>query len=161
MGSTSAAALPEPAGFHLRLLGRFELSRGSGLLRVRPSCERLLAYLAFRSEPVPRQEAATALWPDSSDVRAAANLRSVLWRLPGREDGIVRSHARGIALTPGVSIDINEISGQLSRHSAVSEDVSVSMLRQDVLPDWPELWVVATREWFRQVRLHPEHCWGR
>jgi DNA-binding SARP family transcriptional activator len=23
-----------------------------------------------------------------------------------------------------------------------------------VLPDWPEHWIVATREWFRQVRLH-------
>jgi DNA-binding SARP family transcriptional activator len=155
MGSMSAIALhPDPAGPRLRLLGRFELSSGNGPLRLRPSGERLLAYLALRSGPVTRHEAAAALWPDSPDVRSAANLRSVLWRLPACDGGLVQSHARGIMLTPGVSIDINEISGQLSESKAVSEDLSISMLRQDVLPDWPEHWIVATREWFRQVRLH-------
>jgi DNA-binding SARP family transcriptional activator len=154
MGSISTAALHlEGPGLHLRLLGRFELASGSCLLRVRPSGERLLAYLAVGSGPVARQEAAAALWPDCPDVRSAANLRSVLSRLPGRAGGLVRSHARGIALLPGVSIDVDEISGQLSHHSAINEDVSISMLRQDVLPDWPEQWVVATREWFRQIRL--------
>lgn len=155
MGSISAAALhPEGGGLHLRLLGRFELSSGNCQLRVRPSGERLLAYLAVRSDPVPRQEAAAALWPDCPDVRSAANLRSVLWRLPGRQDGgLVKSHARGIALMPGVSIDVDEISRQLSHCPVISEDVSIPMLRQDVLPDWPEHWVVTTREWFRQIRL--------
>jgi DNA-binding SARP family transcriptional activator len=155
MGPISAIALrPEPAGPHLRLLGRFELSSGNGPLRIRPSGERLLAYLALRSDPVTRHEAAAALWPDSPDVRSAANLRSVLWRLPGCDGGLVQLHARGIVLKPGVSIDVNEISGQLSEGTAVSGDVSIAMLRQDVLPDWPEQWIVTTREWFRQVRLH-------
>ena len=154
MGSTSAAAAhPEDAGLHLRLLGRFELSDGNGLLRVRPSGEQLLAYLAVRPGSVTRHEAAAALWPDYPDFRSAANLRSVLSRLPGHAHRLVRSQARGIALMPGVSIDINQISGQLSHRSAVSEEVTISMLRQDVLPDWPEHWVVATREWFRQIRL--------
>jgi hypothetical protein len=54
----------------------------------------------------------------------------VLWRLPGRQDGgLVKSHARGIALMPGVSIDVDEISRQLSRCPVI------------------------TREWFRQIRL--------
>jgi DNA-binding SARP family transcriptional activator len=155
MGSTSAAAVqPEDAGLHLRLLGRFELSDGNRLLRVRPSGEQLLAYLAVRTGSVTRREAAAALWPDYPDFRSAANLRSVLSRLPGPAGLLVRSQASGIALMPGVTIDINQISGQLSRRSAISEDVTVSMLRQDVLPDWPEHWVVPTREWFRQVRLH-------
>jgi hypothetical protein len=109
MGSMSAVAL-HPEGAGLRLLGRFELSSDDCLLRVRPSGERLLAYLAVRPGPVARQEAAAALGPDCPDVRSAANLRPVLWRLPGREGGMVRSHARGIALVPGVSIDLEEIS---------------------------------------------------
>jgi DNA-binding SARP family transcriptional activator len=54
---------------------------------------------------------------------------------------------------PGIRIDVDEISGQLSDRSGISEDVSISMLRQDILPDWREHWVVATREWFRQIRL--------
>jgi hypothetical protein len=99
MGSISAVALhPDVAGPHLRLLGRFELCSGNSPLRVRPSGERLLAYLAVRSNSVTRHEAAAVLWPDSPDIRSAANLRSVLWRLPGREGGLVKAgRAAGLA----------------------------------------------------------------
>jgi DNA-binding SARP family transcriptional activator len=31
--------------------------------------------------------------------------------------------------------------------------VGIAILRQDVLPDWPDEWLIATREWFRQIRL--------
>lgn len=155
MGSIPAtAAHSASAGLLLRMLGRFELRTANGPLRMRPSGERLLAYLAVRPEPVTRQEAAAALWPDFTDVRAAANLRSVLCRLPVRQrGGVVRSSAGGLALVPDVSVDIVKISEQLTCGFAVGDDVSVSMLRQDVLPGWPEHWLIATREWFRQIRL--------
>ena len=54
-------------------------------------------------------------------------------------------------LAPNVTVDINELSDQLDL-SYVGE-VSIATLRQDVLPDWPEEWLIATREWFRQIRL--------
>ncbi|HVT69432.1 MAG TPA: hypothetical protein VHF26_16900, partial [Trebonia sp.] len=140
--------MPCPAGesLRLRLLGRFEFSNGDSVLRVRPTGERLLAYLAVREGPVARPETAAALWPDCPDARAASNLRSVLWRLPGRPGGIVSSRAGKLALAPGVAVDVAEISGALARRSAVGDEVSVGLLQQDVLPGWPDSWLVPIRE---------------
>jgi DNA-binding SARP family transcriptional activator len=138
--------------FRLRLLGRFELSCAGRSLRVRPAGERLLAYLGLRPEPVSRAAVAAALWPECTDTRAAANLRSTLWRLHERQPATPVCHHDGIImLAPNVTVDINELSDQLDR-SRVGE-VSIATLRQDVLPDWPEEWLIATREWFRQIRL--------
>ena len=155
MGSIPASApCPVRPCLHLRLLGRFELNSSDGFLRARPSGERLLAYLAVTPGPVTRQEAAAALWPDCTEVRAAANLRSVLWRLPGRPQGrIVCSSSAGLSLMPGLEVDIEQIGGQLAGGCAVDEHISLATLRQDVLPGWPEHWLIPTREWFRQLRL--------
>jgi DNA-binding SARP family transcriptional activator len=143
-----------PASPHLRLLGRFELSGGNSPLRVQPSGERLLAYLAVRRDPVARPEAAAALWPDCPDARAASNLRSVLWRLPGHsEGGVVSTRAGKLALAPDVAVDLAEISGRLAGRAAIGDEVSIGLLQQEVLPGWPETWLITTREWFRQVRL--------
>jgi DNA-binding SARP family transcriptional activator len=54
---------------------------------------------------------------------------------------------------PGMSIDIDEISSRLTRDSDIGGEVSISTLRQDLLPGWPEHWLIPAREWFRQVRL--------
>jgi len=133
-----------PAG--LRLLGRFELSNGSSLLKIRPSGERLLAHLTVRRAPVARPEAAAALWPDCPDARAAANLRSVLWRLPSQPQGaVVTSRAGNLALAPEVSVDLTEISGYLTGSTVVGDEVSIAVLQQDMLPGWPESWLVTIR----------------
>jgi DNA-binding SARP family transcriptional activator len=145
---------PASPGSRLRLLGRFEFSNDSLILRIRPSGERLLAYLAIRRDPVDRPQVAAALWPDCPDARAAANLRSVLWRLPSQPGGgVVSSRAGKLALAPDVTVDLAEISDRLSHCTAIGDEVSIGLLQQEVLPGWPECWLVATREWFRQVRL--------
>jgi len=51
---------------------RIAISRGS---------QRLLAFLALQERPVSRVHVAGVLWPELPDERAAANLRSALWRL--------------------------------------------------------------------------------
>jgi DNA-binding SARP family transcriptional activator len=151
VGSNTASCSAR-TGHHLRLLGRFELRSHGRLLRVSPAGERLVAYLGIRVEPIRRHAAASELWPECTDIRAAANLRSALWRLPGDRGGLIASTVHTISLAAGVSVDIHELSGQL--HPAGDSAVTVSMLRQDVLPEWPEEWLISTREWFRQVRLH-------
>jgi DNA-binding SARP family transcriptional activator len=144
------------AGLHLRLLGRFELTGGGRPLRVSPSGERLLAFLGIRSEPAGRHAAAAALWPGCSDIRAAANLRSAVWRLSGDgQDRLIASSAHSLALDPGVRVDLHDLAGQLAPGALdPGQDMDVSMMRQDVLPEWPEEWLIGTREWFRQIRLH-------
>lgn len=148
------APCPADPGLYLRLLGRFELSDGDSLLRTKPSGERLIAYLAVRRDPVSRSEAASELWPDYSDIRAASNLRSVLCRLPGPSGtGAVSSYAGKLALAPNVTTDLTEISESLAHRAAIGDEMSISLLQQEVLPGWPESWLITTREWFRQVRL--------
>ena len=143
-----------PARPRLRLLGRFELSGGDSPLRVQPSGERLLAYLAVRRDSVTRPEAAAALRPDCPDASAASNLRSVLWRLPRHSPGGVVSTRPGqLALAPDVAVDLAEISGHLASQAIIGDEVSIGLLQQEVLPGWPETWLITTREWFRQVRL--------
>jgi DNA-binding SARP family transcriptional activator len=144
------------AGLHLRLLGRFELCREGRPLHLSPASERLLAYLGIRSEPVGRGTAAAELWPGCTDVRAAANLRSALWRLAGHlPDELVVSSAYRLALDGRVSVDIHDLARQLGPAGAGPlSGVDASMLRQDVLPEWPEDWLTGPREWFRQIRLH-------
>jgi DNA-binding SARP family transcriptional activator len=151
MDPTSAVP-PGGSHFRLRLLGRFELSCGGRALSVSPAGERLLAYLGLRPEPVSRSAVAAALWPDCTDTRAAANLRSTLWRLHERQPATPVCHHDGfVALAPQMTVDLNDLAEQLDR-SFIGE-VSIAALRQDVLPDWPEEWLIATREWFRQIRL--------
>jgi DNA-binding SARP family transcriptional activator len=146
------------AGLNLRLLGRFELRRDGCPLHVSPSSGRLLAYLGIRSEPVSRGTAAAELWPDCTDVRAAANLRSALWRLPGHDQGgLIAASPHSLALDAGVSVDLRDLTRQVGPGGAARSpgaDVDVDVLRQDVLPEWPEEWLTGTREWFRQIRLH-------
>jgi DNA-binding SARP family transcriptional activator len=148
----------DPAGLHLRLLGRFELSRGTRPLHVSPSGERLLAYLGIRSEPVSRGSAAAELWPACTGTRAAANLRSAVWRLPGHDQGgLIAAAPQHLALDARVSVDLHGLSRQVGPGSAArhpGQDVDVDVLRQDVLPEWPDEWLIGTREWFRQIRLH-------
>jgi DNA-binding SARP family transcriptional activator len=146
----------DPAGLHLRLLGRFELYQGASRLHVSPSGERLLAYLGIRSEPVSRGSAAAELWPACTDTRAAANLRSAVWRLPGHDQGgLIAASPQHLALDARVSVDMHDLTRQLGPGSAAGRPgVDVDVLRQDVLPEWPEEWLIGTREWFRQIRLH-------
>jgi DNA-binding SARP family transcriptional activator len=150
--------VPGATEFVVNLLGYFELRREQTPLPVCPSAQRLLAYLATRRGMVTRPVTAATLWPDFPDRRAAANLRSTLWRLrQERAGGPVRCSPYGIELHPDVIVDVEHIRARTTGlTSAGDEDYGIdpSALSQDVLPDWPDEWLLPTREWFRQVRLH-------
>ncbi len=49
------------------------------------SSKRLAVFVALTGGRVDRRTAASVLWPDGNDVRAAGNLRSALWRMRGPE----------------------------------------------------------------------------
>jgi hypothetical protein len=52
-----------------------------------------------------------------------------------RQQATPVSHRDGIiALAPDVTVDLSQLSGRLNRAGVA--DVSVTVLRQDVLPDW-------------------------
>src|SRR5215216_3194997 len=65
----------------LHLLDGFELRRCEGVVKLQPSSQRLLAFLAVHNRPLHRGFVAGNLWPDFTQDHANAALRTALWRL--------------------------------------------------------------------------------
>src|ERR1700712_4280655 len=126
----SAVALVSSPLCELSILGGFELDVGDQPLPVFPFGEKLLAFLAVRSRfrPVRRTALAEELWPDIEPARAAANLRSALWRLP-RPGGyqLVRTAASGLHLATGIAVDLWH-----------ADDTAQAIEKAGVASDWAE-----------------------
>src|SRR3979411_3427561 len=86
---------PGAAGSRVLLLGGFQLVDAEAQVALAEGSQRLLALLALRGGPIKRVLVAGTLWPDVTEARAYASLRSALSRLDGvgREGGGVRSTA--------------------------------------------------------------------
>jgi len=125
--------------------------------------QRLLALLALQNGGIHRAAAGERLWPDSTRNRAAANLRSALWR--GKRVGDVtlidRTGPR-LRLMSAVTVDLHEL---MARARHITEpayrspaiggwEAMVDALSRELLPDWSEDWLLLERERWDQVRLH-------
>jgi len=134
----------------LRLVGEFELRGSDGAVRVCPSAQRLLAFLALAGRPVRRTVVAGALALAADEARAAARLRSVLWRVP-RPGGLplVEAGPQRVSLAPEVRVDYRQTEDEVAPGGADLAD-----LGEDLLPDWDDDWVIVERERYRQARLH-------
>jgi DNA-binding SARP family transcriptional activator len=134
-GAASGAVL-------LKLIGEFELVGGGTVLPVGPGSQRLLAYLALAGRTVRRSVVAGQLALDAAEDKAAARLRSALWRVP-KPGGtaLVEADGQRLRLSPAVRVDYREAGDGDS-------------LGEDLLPDWDDDWVVVERERYRQSRLH-------
>jgi DNA-binding SARP family transcriptional activator len=64
----------------LDLLDGFRLRIDSEPIKVSDMAQRLVAFVALRQRPLPRVLVAGTLWPEKTESRASANLRSSLWR---------------------------------------------------------------------------------
>ncbi len=143
---------------YLTLVEEFALCIGGRRVPIPPISERVLAYLALANHPVARARLAGSLWPDCTDDSAAKRLRTLLWRLRQVDRNLVRITGERICLDPDVAIDICELSELAHRlvHAPDSESLSQLQLlidRVEVLPDWDDDWVVASRERYRLARL--------
>jgi DNA-binding SARP family transcriptional activator len=144
---------------HLSVLGGFALTVGGSGIGMHSSGERLLAFLAVhgRQRPVRRTALAEQLWCESEPARAAASLRSVLWRLP-RPTGqpLVEATKGGLRLVDEMQVDLWRAEDHAQSVIADSElsEADAAVLSGDLLPDWPDDWLLVEREAFRQTRLH-------
>ncbi|MFD3735037.1 BTAD domain-containing putative transcriptional regulator [Streptomyces sp. NPDC058632] len=142
----------------LGLLGGFTLRAGARPLSTPPAGQRLLAYLAVQHDPVPRAKAAHTLWPDVDGTHAAACLRSALWRLPHTGPCLVDHPGGTLTLATAVEVDTHKLEDQAAR-LASSQPIDPPdlpdprALCHDLLPEWPDEWLLAHREWLRQLRL--------
>jgi DNA-binding SARP family transcriptional activator len=143
---------------HLALLDGFELRYAGHPVQVALSCQRLLVYLALHQRPLLRIHVAGALWPSTTDNRAAASLRSAVWRLRQLRLPLVQATASHLVLSDEVVVDVREYEARIKRlltgvlpDPAALEEAWPS---GELLPDWYDDWVIVERERLRQIGLH-------
>jgi DNA-binding SARP family transcriptional activator len=114
-------------------------------------------FLSLQPHPLQRSHVAGTLWPETSDQRASANLRSALWRLNQLGCQLIVAKGPCLALAPGVRVDLHESvarARELLRHQeSVVDELDDALFHADLLPDWYDDWLVIERERFHQLRL--------
>jgi DNA-binding SARP family transcriptional activator len=142
----------------LVLLGGFEATVAGSPVRVSDSAARLVAFAALHDGPLSRSYVAGSLWPETTDARAAANLRSALWRLRQNAPSIVDAH--GVPLRLGGSVRVDVVEARRSMWSILdhNEEPRTSTLQSilawgDLLPGWYDDWVILERDRFHELRL--------
>ena len=145
----------------ISLLRAFEIRIDGRPVAVSNSTQRLLAFLAVRDRPQLRATAAMTLWADTTEERAAANLRSVLWKLADLRDRLIQTFGNYLTLAPDVEVDFSQLLERArtlissgDHEEIVDFDRTTGDLADDLLPDWDEDWLMFERERLRQLRVH-------
>jgi DNA-binding SARP family transcriptional activator len=145
------------------LLGGFQLVEGDVQVALAEGSQRLLALLALGGRPVKRVLVAGTLWPDVTEARAYASLRSALSRLHGMVREAVEVNPSDVRLASRVRVDLRESQALAHRLlDAVNRPVeaadlsraAIAALSGELLPDWYEDWALLEAEDWRQLRLH-------
>ncbi|MEI5100766.1 BTAD domain-containing putative transcriptional regulator [Streptomyces sp. PmtG] len=173
---TCAAAGDERTALRLRLLGGFRLTRegpanrgvdtdregrrgqGGDEVDVPASGQQVLARLALYGTAT-RSALAGTLWPDATETRARASLRTAMWRLNGAGSALSEARGGALALSCRVRLDVDDftdaarsvLSGARGR---LEPTVYVLLCGGELLPGWQQDWVAFERERLHQLRLH-------
>lgn len=138
----------------LRVVGTFTVSIDGRRVTLRPSAERLVALLALRGT-LPCANAAGVLWPDVTQGRAMANLRTVLWRVRNDCPGFVAKEG-SVLRTSDVSVDLFVVR-EWAWRALRGEDPWASPPKQvgcELLPGWGDDWLIEPREELRLLQLY-------
>ncbi|MGE5764799.1 MAG: AfsR/SARP family transcriptional regulator [Mycobacterium leprae] len=142
----------------LRLLRGFELTIDSAVVDLPLTAQRLATFLAMHDRPVHRGQVAGVLWPHSSEDRAAASLRTALFRLRGPGAAVVETSATQLRLGAGVAVDVPSLVAVAHRLTAGESverlDELIVAFEDELLPDRDDEWVLVWRERWRHVRLN-------
>jgi DNA-binding SARP family transcriptional activator len=155
-----AAGSPRSGGaFRLEVLGGFELFVDERPVQLPLSTQRVIAFLALHRRRVQRVYVASHLWPDTTEERAHASLRTALWRLRLRGLGVVTTTPTQLAFAPSIDVDVHDAAARARRlvhRTAPADPQDLPRLCDvgDVLADWYDEWVLIERERFHQLRLH-------
>lgn len=141
----------------LRLLGGFEIRTHGRLVKAIHSCERLFAYLALSTRALPRAYIAATLWPDTTDEKASANLRTALWRARQPRPSAVVVDNSHVSLSPHVWVDVRYVDEVARRCRSTGELPGCDLLehvRGELLPGFWDSWLTFERERLRQEMIH-------
>src|SRR5687768_11160965 len=92
----------------LRLLGGFKLMVGSHPVELPSNAQRVLGYLALSRSELRREELAGRIWQCSNEQRAAASLRTALWRIRRAHPRLVTSTHDIVRLHEDLTVDVAE-----------------------------------------------------
>ncbi|MCU1431512.1 MAG: hypothetical protein JWP95_617 [Actinotalea sp.] len=152
MGGASVAARRR-----VDLLGGFSLTVDGRPVLVPVTVQRLVALLALRGRSG-RSRLAGSLWPETTELRALANLRTVIWRAQQVAPGLVVTAYDTVAVDPAVDVDVARL--VTAAHHVMdgrplpADEPMLRYVDGDLLPDWSDEWLVVDRERLRQLRLH-------
>jgi DNA-binding SARP family transcriptional activator len=144
-------------------VGGFQLVEGEAQVALAEGSQRLLALLALRERPMKRVLVAGTLWPDVSEGRAYASLRSALSRLHGIVRDAVEVNPGDLRLASRIRVDLRESQALAHRLLDVVDQplqradlsgAAIAALSGELLPDWYDDWVLLEAEDWRQLRLH-------
>jgi DNA-binding SARP family transcriptional activator len=150
----------------LQLLGGFRMVGDGCTLVVPETAAKLLALLAINNRPLPRLRVAGMFWPELSEGRAAANLRTTVWRLPDPSRTFLTTTATTIALADSVIVDL-QMARDVVRALLDTDEpreptrLQVELLSRPLLPEWNDDWLVFERERLRQLHIHALERLGR
>jgi DNA-binding SARP family transcriptional activator len=158
-GSRSPSRPPDGELLTVTLLGGFVLGAGTEVVELPTGMQRLVAVLALRGR-TSRSRLAGTLWPDTTEHRALASLRTGIWRLNQVAGRLVVCTGGTVDLGPAVLIDVRRLvdaaTAVLRAGAQASLDDAHAILDDDgeLLPDWEDEWLSTDRERLRQLRLH-------
>lgn len=176
------ADITESNRLRIRLIPSFNVTRDDQVVEFRSASAKLIAFLVLQRTAVERTIAASALWPDVSDSRAAANLRTLVWRIGTVDHELVSSPGSRLALEPTAQIDLlaherlahrvlhreplERLATRLGRRAddrpeaRTLEEIGTGVQRiircltGDLLVHWFDDWLSHHQERWRQLRLH-------
>ena len=133
---------------------------GERLSGLAVGSQRLLALLALRDRPVSRIAVSGIMWPDVTAQRAGDSLRSALARLDPSLRSAVTDDSSGLELDPLVRVDYREARSMVHRlldaaTPSIDRDLAaaaIATLSRELLPDWPDAWVVIEGDEWRHLR---------
>ncbi|MFD9074229.1 AfsR/SARP family transcriptional regulator [Streptomyces lasiicapitis] len=138
-------------------------ARGAEPLEVPASGQQVLARLALCGA-ANRSALAGTLWPDVTEARARASLRTAVWRLNGAGSALTDARDGVLSLSRRVRVDIQDLTA--AAHHVLSGDAlsaarermraayQVLLCGRELLPGWQQDWVAFERERLHQLRLH-------
>jgi DNA-binding SARP family transcriptional activator len=143
----------------LQLLGGFRLVSDGSLVVVPERAAKLLALLAIYEWPLSRSRIAGEFWPEFSEGRASANLRSTVWRLPSSTRQFLSTSGSTMSIAEFVDVDVHEARDVVRQllHGEGPRDASsaeVDLLSRPLLPEWDDDWLTYERERTRQLHIH-------
>jgi DNA-binding SARP family transcriptional activator len=141
------------------MMDGFWVVDGEQTLSIPLSARRVVAFVALRGRSS-RAEVAGTLWPEVSDSKAQACLRTALWRLRQLSPRPLITGDETLRVDDSVDVDVNTLISAIRRvindgECGADQGLLPTLAAMgELLPGWYDDWVLLGRERLRQLQLH-------